>query len=244
MAAQNRSPLPCLLAAASLAAVLAACQPANPPAPEAAAAGDGTSGAAQPPALATGERVNYQCGELALGAIFDASGQGARVSWSGQRTDMANVIAASGARYVDEDGNEFWTRGMEEGRLTLAGQEPRNCVRTNRASPWDLAADAGVSFRAVGQEPGWLAELTAGPEDDGASLTAHLDYGQRLLEVTGVQREGDVWRGESVDGTGIRLTVEERDCSDPMSGEQFRAAATLVVDGEEYAGCGSWLAAD
>ena len=48
----------------------------------------------------------------------------------------------------------------------------------------------------------------------------------------------------STDYESIRLTVEERDCSDPMSGEQFRAAATLVVDGEEYAGCGSWLAAD
>lgn len=232
-----------LLPVAALAAALAACQPSAPPAQE--AAPDAETAAATPaPAdgTAPGERINFQCGELALGAVFEEQGESVRLTFSGQRLELPIAISASGARYADEAGNEFWGKGMETATLTLAGEERRDCVRSNRASPWDVAADNGVAFRAVGQEPGWLVELDEGEE--GLSLTAHLDYGQRLVEVLELEREGDTWSGQTADGTGIELTVEERDCADIMSGERFPATATLVVDDNPYEGCGAWLPAD
>lgn len=245
MAIQGSIPLPRLLGAAALAAALGACQPSAPPAQDALPASDGaTVATALPWGLDPGERINFQCGELGLGVTFEEGGNTARLSYSGQRLELPAADAAIGSRYADADGNQFTTRGDDEALLVLAGQERRDCVRSNRSSPWAVATDAGVTFRAVGQEPGWLVEVTDDPTDGGASMTAHLDYGQRLLEATGMQREGDAWSGESADGTSISLAVEERVCSDPMSGEQFRAAATLVVDGEEYLGCGAWLAAD
>lgn len=239
MAMPGNAPSPRLLASAALAVALAACQPQ---APVADTAVDDTA-AVPAPGVTPGERINFQCGDLVVGATFDDAGQNVRVSWSGQRLDLANVTAASGARYADDAGNEFWSRGLDEAQLTLSGQQRRDCVRADRSSPWDVAADKGVRFRAIGQEPGWLVEVSDGLDGE-AALTAHLDYGQRLLEATGLASEADGFSGQAADGTQVELTIEERECSDPMSGERFQAGATLTVGGEEYQGCGAWLHAD
>ncbi|MEN1926846.1 MliC family protein [Luteimonas qiangzhengi] len=239
MAMPGNAPFHRLLPLGALALALAACQP-QAPVPEAAA----PESAATPIAGVTpGERVNFQCGDLVVGATFDETGQNVRMSWSGQRMDLTNVVAASGALYADDAGNEFHTRGLDEAQLTLAGQERRSCVRADRSSPWDVAADKGVRLRGVGQEPGWLVEVSDGLDGEPA-LTAHLDYGQRLLEATGLESTADGYSGQSTDGTSVVLTVEERECNDPMSGEQFRAAVSLTVGGQEYQGCGAWLDAD
>ena len=50
---------------------------------------------------------------------------------------------------------------------------------------------------------GGKVEVMEGEGDQGPSLTAHLDYGQRLLEAAGLQREGDSWRGQAADGADI-----------------------------------------
>lgn len=215
----------------ALAIALAACQP--PAATDADPHSD-------VPDTAPGERHNFQCGELALGVSFDDGADVARLSYSGQRLELPIAASASGARYADDGGNEFWGKGTESATLTLAGEERRDCVATDRVSPWEQAAERGIAYRAVGQEPGWLVEVSDG--DDGASLTAHLDYGQRLLEVPALEAEGDMrYQGRTRDGTSVALTIQERDCADPMSGERFRTAASLVVNGQEYQGCGSFL---
>ena len=246
MATTGATPSSRWLPIAALTATLAACQPSAPPAQDGETATGDTAPAtpASPDELAPGERINYQCGDLAVGATFDEQSESMRLSFSGQRLELPIAVSASGARYADDAGNEFWGKGMEDATLTLAGEERRDCVRSHRASPWDVAADNGVAFRAVGQEPNWLVEVEAGEGDQPASLTAHLDYGQRLLEAGDLQREGDAWSGLATDGTSVELTVEERDCADVMSGERFRAAATLVVGDEQYQGCGAWLSTD
>lgn len=231
-----------MLPVAALAAALVACQP-SPPAPDAAAQDD----AAAPEiadGLGPGERINFQCNELALGATFDETGDTVRLSYSGQRLELPIAVSASGARYADDAGNEFWGKGQQDATLTLAGEERRQCTRTDRPSPWDRAADNGIIFRAIGQEPAWLVEIEEGGDDQGNALTAHLDHGQRLLEATDLQREDDAWSGQTTDGTGLVLTVEDRECADTMSGERFQAAARLVVGDQPYEGCGAWLSAE
>lgn len=244
MAKSGSTPSLRLLPAAALAVALAACQPSTPPAHDTGTAADAITDTATLPfeGLAPGERINFQCADLGVGAIFDEGGDRVRLSYSGQRLELPAVDAATGFRFADDAGNEFRGTGGDRTALTLAGQERRECHRSNRPSPWDVATDNGIDFRAVGQEPGWLVELVEG--DGGATLTAHLDYGQHLLEADGLQREGDSWSGQAADGTSVTLAVEERACADAMSGEQFRAAATLIVDGEQYQGCGAWLQAD
>lgn len=230
------------LPAFALAAALAACQPQAPVAQQDTAT-DAPASAGPFDGLAPGERLNFQCNDLALGASAADAGA-VRLSYSGQRMELAAIESATGTRYADDQGNEMLIRDDGSGVLVLAGEPRRDCVRSDRASPWDLAADNGVTYRAVGQEPGWLVEVTAGEGDEAAALTAHLDYGQRLLEVLDLQREGDSFSGSTATGERVELAVEERECADPMSGERFRTAASLTVDGQQYEGCGSWLSAD
>lgn len=239
------TPLPIrFMPALALAAAVAACQPGTPGAQQPAAA----AGAAAPPAvfdgLEPGERVNFQCNEIALGAAPMDDGDAVRLSYSGQRLELPRTEAATGTRYADSQGNELLIRDADRAMLLLAGEPRRDCVRGDRPSPWDRAADNGVSYRAVGQEPGWLVEVTEGADGEGTTLTAHLDYGQRLLEALDLQRDGDTFSGTTATGARLELAIEERECADSMSGERFRTTATLAVDGENYEGCGAWLSAD
>ena len=121
----------CLLA---LACGLAACQP-DPSAKPVAAVPPPTdaSDAAAPTAPDIPKKdgqtttYRYQCGELDVTANFRGEGD-AEFVFNGRVLKLPHVPAASGARYADAQGNEFWSKGEAEARLTLQGQPPRTCV--------------------------------------------------------------------------------------------------------------------
>jgi membrane-bound inhibitor of C-type lysozyme len=69
---------------------------------------------------------SYQCGDLAVTATFDGVGA-VDLSWPGGPLTLPKVESASGERYADSRGNEFWSKG-EEAMFTLVGQEKRNCT--------------------------------------------------------------------------------------------------------------------
>src|SRR5690554_248295 len=147
-----------LLPALALAAALAACQPQAPATQQ--AAGPVAPAPSGPfDGLAPGERINFQCNEIALGASA-GDGDAVRLTYSGQRMELPGIDSATGTRYADGEGNELLIRDDGGAALVLPGEPRRDCVRSDRASPWDVAADNGVAYRAVGQEPGWLVEVT------------------------------------------------------------------------------------
>ncbi len=228
----------------TLAAAMAACQPGAPTGQQPVAAAGVPAVAAVFDGLGPGERINFQCNEIALGAAPADDGDAVQLSYSGQRLQLPRTEAATGTRYADDQGNELLIRDGDSAALLLAGESRRDCVRSDRPSPWDRAADDGITYRAVGQEPGWLVEVTDADDGQAAALTAHLDYGQQLVEALDMQRDGDSYSGSTATGTPVELTVEQRECADPMSGERFRTAARLVVGGEAYEGCGAWLSAE
>lgn len=184
-------------------------------------------------------RSQWQCGDLRVQADFD-TGNADRVTlaFDGRQLILPHAVAASGARYADATGNEFWTKGGE-GRLNLQGQPGRTCVRSDdAASPWDAAAARGIRFRAVGNEPGWLVEVGGGKTPQ---LRAQLDYGQRMLDIAATEASPDHYRGTTDDGAAVDLSVQRRSCQDVMSGESFPATAVLRVGTNEYRGCGRHL---
>jgi heat shock protein HslJ/uncharacterized membrane protein len=101
---------------------------------------------------------------------------------------------------------------------------------------WEHRRGDGFAFRAVGEEPGWLAEVAPG-----RTIRVLLDYGEREVEVPATEpvREGNrvVFASRTPEHT-LRLVVEESPCSDTMSGEAFSHTVLLVVDGRELTGCG------
>jgi putative lipoprotein len=157
-----------------------------------------------------------------------------RLSYSGHRLALPIATSASGARYADGRGDEFWTKGAT-GHLTIAGEPVRDCVQAAQAAPWNEAELRGIVFRAVGSEPGWFAEVGGRP----TVLDATLDYGERKVH-TAVTPIDEAFDGSS-GGARVRLRSQRISCSDGMSGHSFEARVTLEVGGRTYRGCGAWL---
>ena len=120
--------------------------------------------------------------------------------------------------------------------------EPAAIVATGEpASPWDAAAARGVAFRAVGNEPGWYAEVDGGATP---ALRATLDYGDREVEVPhAVALDGDAfgYHGTATDGSVVVLRIRREACSDGMSDRSYDTSVTLDVGDMTYRGCGQFL---
>ena len=104
---------------------------------------------------------------------------------------------------------------------------------------WHQAKLRGVSFRAIGQEPGWLLEITTGTE-----IFLSTDYGQSKTHYQYTDPEVDVENRRTLYITGdgdVEILIEERDCKDTMSGEQFSVTVTVTIMQKQLAGCGRTL---
>lgn len=73
--------------------------------------------------------VGYRCGELTVSAIFRGQDR-ATIAIGDRKLELEQVPAASGAKYADGAGNEFWSKGLDEALLTLAGSPPVACQST------------------------------------------------------------------------------------------------------------------
>ena len=228
----------------------AACQRA--PSPVAAVADDGAK-PVSPPATTTAPSPSvppsvtpvpsgpeatiehWQCGEILLDASLQ--GEAIRLDFSGRTLVLAHAESLTGARYADREGNEFMRQG-DGAKLILAGEESRDCARSQRASPWSEAASRGVAFRAVGSEPGWFVEVGKG---DAPPLHATLDYGDRKIDLAHVQPDEGGYAGSTSEADPVALAIKREPCHDGMSGEAFEASAQLIVGSKTYRGCGAFL---
>jgi uncharacterized lipoprotein YbaY/uncharacterized membrane protein len=181
--------------------------------------------------------THWQCGPLRVDARFDPLAESVTLAFSGRRLQLPLAISGSGARYADQAGNEFWTKG-DAGTLTLEGEAQPGCVRTEAPSPWSEAAARGVAYRAVGNEPGWWVEVDRG---EAPALRAVLDYGERGISVDHAQPAGLGFTGQTAGGTEVVLEITRESCQDVMSGERFGTSATLMVGDRRYQGCGEFL---
>jgi putative lipoprotein len=232
-----------LLPLTTVVLLLTACQPDD----RAAQAPKPTAGKPAPvppvakPDVAPVETTHWQCGDLRIATRFNDETLGAiTLMFSGRRLALREATAASGARFADDAGNEFWSRGRDV-TLKLAGKDKAACTKTKQPSPWNEAEARGVAYRAAGNEPGWFAEVFGGTE---STLRATLDYGERKLEVARTQKlAGDDvgFQGKTADGTAVVLRIEPKSCADGMSGEEFEATAQLEVADNIYRGCAAFL---
>ncbi len=115
-----------------------------------------------------------------------------------------------------------------------------NAATNNPMPPWHVARTAGVDFRALGQEPGWMLDLYAN------RLVLNYDYGAHLLEtplpdptypVEGQTR----YDALTQDGRALRVTIQRYPCQDVMSGENFPARVIVTIDARTLEGCGKTL---
>lgn len=159
-------------------------------------------------------------------------------SWlfsSAGTVQLQSARSGSGARYSNGS-DEFWEhQGVAQ--ATVNNQRFINCKLDRRASIWEDAKLRGVDYRALGNEPSWVIELS-----DKTQLRIVTDYGQtiRLLTMAGPTSNTDklqsVYRNKEA-----TLTITAQPCRDSMSGEEFSSSAELQLNDKTYSGCGRAL---
>ncbi|MDZ7786976.1 MAG: MliC family protein [Halofilum sp. (in: g-proteobacteria)] len=163
-----------------------------------------------------------------------AGSEEAHLDLGSRRVSLAREPSDSGTRYTDGE-TLFQTRGSEA-TIEVDAAIRSGCRGRDAADPWEAAALRGVDLRALGQEPGWTAEVVEGEwlrviragEDD--VLVARDPARERT------DAGATVYTGEA-DGERLRLQVTESACTDSMSGESLPLTATLTLDGRELQGC-------
>lgn len=182
------------------------------------------------------EEVHFRCGDAMAFAVRFGEGV-ALIRLPETELELPQVEAASGARYA-ADGYELHIQNAEA-TFTTPGATHRDCAVQDEASVWEQARNRGVVFRAIGQEPGWVAEM-----NEHGVMTLSLDYGETELELRDVTRgeeeDGFVLSGQS-GGRDVLLHARNERCEDVMSGERFNMSVMLTVNGDEYSGCGRKL---
>jgi putative lipoprotein len=206
------------------AALLLACSPAEDPADR--------QPPAAPAAAAEVAQATYTCEGLRFDVTYEGSAA-ALVRWPGETLRLSRTPAATGVRWSDGP-NTLWTEG-HEAVLTFGGTA-HQCRLVDESDPWRAAEARGVTFRAIGQEPGWLLEVAVD------SILYLGDYGETRIVVPRLDAEEDAagrmrLRGRR-DGHTLRVTIQEGVCEDAMSGERFPYAVTVLADGVVVEGCG------
>ena len=102
---------------------------------------------------------------------------------------------------------------------------------------WETARAAGVDFRAIGQEPGWIVDIYTQDR-----IVALLDYGETRLEFPRTEptypAEGSTRFESQANGHTLSITYRRFPCEDAMSGQAYSSAVEVVVDGRTLNGCG------
>lgn len=150
---------------------------------------------------------------------------------------LPQTVAASGARYESDDGDIlFWNKG-NEALLEFDGKSFQNCVYNARESVWERARLSGVTFRALGQEPGWIMDITD------KQITLAYNYGQDTVQVSIPQTDYSrndsttTYRAKTTNHT-LHIEITDEQCSDAMSGFSFPATVVVTLDSDTLKGCG------
>ena len=129
--------------------------------------------------------------------------------------------------------------GLIASLVAACGQTSEPHVEETIDDVWHKAKLRGVAFRAIGQEPGWLLEITNGKE-----IVLVTDYGSTRTSMPYV--EPVVYQEERrtqyvVGEYNTTIEIRGESCTDVMSGESFEVSVTLFLSHKKLHGCGRAL---
>lgn len=178
--------------------------------------------------------ARFDCDTLALTATFYEDRVLIEVPQQRPLT-LPHAVSASGARYTNGT-DTFWNKGRD----ATFERHGRSEMCRERREPWQEAADRGVDFRAVGQEPGWFLEI-----DNEKQIRIVYDYAEHQL-VAPVSSPGTkgstVFYDMMVESQRVLITIEETPCNDAMSGEAFPRSVVVTIGPRTLRGCGREIA--
>jgi membrane-bound inhibitor of C-type lysozyme len=185
----------------------------------------------------------YECaGEYQF--VVDIKDGVAWVFMPGNTVSLPRVPSGSGEKYSDGE-IVFWSKG-QEAMLDSTETSYRQC-RNNRAKAiWENSKLRGNDFRAVGNEPGWVLEISSTSSDDLKRIVFIGDYGQERHDFPTSKMSVDtnarltIFEAEATAGKFV-VTLEGKPCQDTMSGEGFQTTVMVDFFGKKLQGCGNAL---
>jgi len=137
-----------------------------------------------------------------------------------------------GARYI------YWSKGNK-----AILQRPRGslmiCKMIPKQKAWAAARIRGVDFRALGQEPGWILEITRDKQ-----ISYIGNYGRDTLNTTvpkAEKNDNQITYNVHANTHNLKVAIKDKPCNDSMSGFRFPKSVTVTLDGNTYHGCGRSL---
>ncbi len=153
---------------------------------------------------------------------------------------LQRAPASTLAIYGGEGGTAFSIFG-ESARLEVAPDRSYSCASDPGRAVWEAARLRGVDFRATGNEPGWLLEIT-----EGETILFVTDYGERRYEFRTPEPRVHQKVAMTVfqagnDAHALSVTLRGEGCQDTMSGAMFDTRVSVRLDEDDYTGCGKTL---
>lgn len=175
----------------------------------------------------------FQCGDARV--RFSGEGEAASLEANGETYFLQQMVTASGAKYEDPDdpGTWIWNKG-DKASVSIRGAMLRECDALDPgAAPAKDASMTQETFKARGNEPGWMLTI-----EDGA-LSLAWNYGEDELSAPAPapEREGAVTR-YSVPAENLSVTVTEAICNDDATGMPHPYRVSVDIRGTALKGCG------
>jgi putative lipoprotein len=150
-------------------------------------------------------------------------------------------LASSAPDVSYGEGLVFFRATGDDAALEIGDKKYENCKNNRAKAIWEDAKFRGVDFRAVGNEPGWNLELTAGEQilfvGDYGKLAHRFVTSEPAIDQ---QARTTTYKGQDSQHD-FKILIEGRSCRDSMSGEAFDTTVTVTLDNKEYRGCGKAL---
>jgi uncharacterized membrane protein len=152
---------------------------------------------------------------------------------------LERVEATSGERY-EHDGITARSKG-DDAMFEIDEIRVTECELNRRESIWEAAKLSGVDFRAVGNEPGWVLEIS-----ERTKLLFRYDYDASVIEATASDINPDpetretVFMANTASGQLV-ITLKGQICSDTMSDESYETTVSIVLGDRGFLGCGRAL---
>jgi putative lipoprotein len=179
----------------------------------------------------------WQCADGSTINTRNISSPPAIALQSGNETrTLSQVRSASGARYQDAT-MQFWNKGN-----TATFERPSaaaiECREIRSKSLLEDARVRGVTFRGIGNEPGWLLEI--GPA---SRLMFEDGYGSMRVIFQSLPPRTDSPSGITVhestsSAQQLKVTLRRQTCADTMSDETYPYSVDIEIDGMKRRGCG------
>jgi uncharacterized membrane protein len=183
-----------------------------------------------------GKVMAMECGDFSF--VAEIKGDDAWLFLPDYSGPIPRVTSASGTKY---QGNNitFWSKG-DEASLDYGKNSYAGCRNNPALAVWEAAKLRGVDFRATGNEPGWVLEIT------GDSLSLQTNYGESHHQFAAAERKTDTATRQtsylaSNGDSHIEVTLEGKSCQDTMADTVFETSVSIQLDERKLSGCGKAL---